>query len=87
MNFLLALAFMMSHMHVQRRKHLRNKTRSTTSSTTGPSTAIASKKESTTPVKQTAPKNITSKLVPDAIIEGTASATPARSTRSRSKAQ
>ncbi|GAA5959339.1 hypothetical protein JCM3765_006570 [Sporobolomyces pararoseus] len=87
-----ALAFMMSHMHVQRRKHLRNKTRSSSTTTTTPSststgssTAIAAKKE-TTPVKQTAPKDITSKLVPDAIIEATASATPARSTRSRAKA-
>jgi hypothetical protein len=34
-----------------------------------------------------APKEIVSKLVPDSIIEGTASATPARSTRSRAKAQ
>nr|AFU52581.1 3-hydroxyacyl-CoA dehydratase [Sporobolomyces primogenomicus] len=79
-----ALAFMMSHMHVQRRKHLRKARASVASS---PSTAIASKEneDKSTPVKSIAPKDITSKLVPDAIIEGTASATPARSTRSRSK--
>ncbi|GAA6008309.1 hypothetical protein JCM11491_004431 [Sporobolomyces phaffii] len=81
-----ALAFMMSHMHVQRRKHLR-KARSLAASSSSSGVAPSKPSSTTTPTKSVAPKDITSKLVPDAIIEGTASATPARSTRSRSKVQ
>ncbi|GAA5829708.1 hypothetical protein JCM5353_005204 [Sporobolomyces roseus] len=82
-----ALAFMMSHMHVQRRKHLRRvRTSKSTTPASSTSTRIAAKSDdSTTPTKSLAPKDITSKLVPDSIIEATASAVPARSTRSRSK--
>ncbi|GAA5847107.1 hypothetical protein JCM3766R1_000613 [Sporobolomyces carnicolor] len=68
-----ALAFMMSHMHAQRRKHVGKR-------------RVVVENTRTTPVKGTR-REITSKLVPDAIIENTASATPARSTRSRAKAQ
>ncbi|GAA5915280.1 enoyl-CoA hydratase PHS1 [Sporobolomyces salmoneus] len=83
-----ALAFMMSHMHVQRRKHLRRAHISSSSLATSSSAKAIAPKEST-PVKSSnvAPKNINSKLVPDAIIEATARSTPARSTRSRAKAQ
>ncbi|GAA5956767.1 hypothetical protein JCM21900_002175 [Sporobolomyces salmonicolor] len=74
-----ALAFMMSHMHRQRRKHLR-----ATHSSFGTSGSLRSSTPSTPP-KTVAPKDITSHVGKENVIEALATATPARSTRSRTK--
>ncbi|CEQ41742.1 SPOSA6832_03497 [Sporobolomyces salmonicolor] len=74
-----ALAFMMSHMHRQRRKHLR-----ATRSSFGTSGSLRSSTPSTPP-KTVAPKDITSHVGKENVIEALATATPARSTRSRTK--
>ncbi|GAA5895614.1 hypothetical protein JCM5296_003762 [Sporobolomyces johnsonii] len=71
-----ALAFMMSHMHRQRRKHLR----------AARSASGSSPSSSTSPSKTVAPKDITSHVGKENVIEALATATPARSTRSRTKA-
>ncbi|GAA5931165.1 enoyl-CoA hydratase PHS1 [Sporobolomyces koalae] len=82
-----ALAFMMSHMHVQRRKHLGNKTRTSVPVTTSSdSNKVKRDGPPTSPTKSIAPKDITSKLGSNSIIESTATDIPARSTRSRARA-
>ncbi|GAA6062954.1 hypothetical protein JCM10212_005344 [Sporobolomyces blumeae] len=87
-----ALAFMMSHMHVQRRKHLRRARISSSAPTSSSRDALEGSKSTTavtTPTQTTKSlgpkKEITSKVAQDNVIEATASATPARSTRSRTK--
>ncbi|GJN94000.1 hypothetical protein Rhopal_007063-T1 [Rhodotorula paludigena] len=88
-----SLAFLMSYMHAQRRKHLSGSSRSRKSSPPPVSFAEAAKKVITdasgltTPPKASsvAPRDITSRVSAENVLGETAGQTPARSTRSRSK--
>ncbi|GAA6021939.1 hypothetical protein JCM10207_002607 [Rhodosporidiobolus poonsookiae] len=76
-----ALFFLMSYMHSQRRKHLRHSP-SLTSASLSPSSPLNA--ATTTPPKK-APRDITSAVGVENIIQASGADTPARSTRSRTK--
>lgn len=67
-----ALAFLMSYMHSQRRKHVSSSSSSRSTHSTPRKTGVA-------------PKDITSAVTPENVLPEAVGATPARSTRSKTR--
>ncbi|BGP43411.1 hypothetical protein JCM10449v2_007446 [Rhodotorula kratochvilovae] len=82
-----SLAFLMSYMHSQRRKHLGSPSRSPSSSAARTATTTPTKALKATATTAAAPRDITSRVSAENVVGATAAEGPARSTRSRAKKQ